>query len=105
MILTLARLKVDVIVTGGAEAVIAAKQATSVIPIIFAVAADPLGTGLVASLARPGGNVTGVVRLSSELIGNAFAQGYFVILEAIALLAPNETKQTECVTSDTHGGY
>jgi ABC-type uncharacterized transport system substrate-binding protein len=53
------RLKVDVIVTVGA-AVLAAKKATSVIPIIFAVAADPVGAGLVASLARPGGNVTGL---------------------------------------------
>jgi putative ABC transport system substrate-binding protein len=53
-------LKVDVIVTGGAEAVIATKQTTSIVPIVFAVAADPLGTGLVASLARPGGNVTGL---------------------------------------------
>jgi putative ABC transport system substrate-binding protein len=53
------RLKVDVIVTVGA-AVFAAKQATSVIPIVFGAASDPLGTGLVASLARPGGNVTGL---------------------------------------------
>jgi putative ABC transport system substrate-binding protein len=65
----LVRLKVDVIVTGGAEAVIAAKQATSVIPIIFAVAADPLGTGLVASLARPGGNVTGLSVQFTDLAG------------------------------------
>src|SRR5438093_10606053 len=49
-----ARLKVDVIVTVG-SAVVAAKQATSVIPIVFATAVDPIGTGLVASLARPGG--------------------------------------------------
>jgi putative tryptophan/tyrosine transport system substrate-binding protein len=54
------RLKVDVIVTGGNAAVRAAKQATSAIPIVFAVAGDPLGTGLVASLARPGGNTTGL---------------------------------------------
>ena len=53
------RLKVDVIVTAGTELVIALKQATSVIPIVFAAAGDPVGTGLVASLARPGGNVTG----------------------------------------------
>ena len=51
--------KVDVIVTSGA-AVAAIKQATSIIPVVFAVAGDPLGSGLVASLSRPGGNVTGL---------------------------------------------
>jgi putative tryptophan/tyrosine transport system substrate-binding protein len=55
-----ARINVDVIVTYGTAPVIAAKQATSVIPIVFAVAGDPVGAGLVASLARPGGNVTGL---------------------------------------------
>src|SRR5262249_51321253 len=54
------RLKVDVIVTCGTASVVAAKRATSVIPIVFAAAGDPVGTGLVASLARPGGNVTGL---------------------------------------------
>src|SRR5437016_10717897 len=53
------RLKVDVIVTVG-TAVPALKQLTSVIPIVFAAALDPVGSGLVASLARPGGNVTGL---------------------------------------------
>ena len=62
------RLKVDVIVTSG-SAVVAAKQATSVIPIVFAVAVDPLGTSLVASLARPGGNVTGLSIQSADLAG------------------------------------
>jgi putative ABC transport system substrate-binding protein len=52
--------KVDVIVTSGTAVVVAVKQATSVIPIVFAAAGDPVGTGLVASLARPGGNVTGL---------------------------------------------
>src|SRR5262249_61885251 len=54
------RLKVDVIFTTGTAAIVTAKQATSVIPIVFAAAGDPVGTGLVASLARPGGNVTGL---------------------------------------------
>jgi putative ABC transport system substrate-binding protein len=62
------RLKVDVIVTAG-SAVAAAKQATSVIPIVFAVANDPVGSGLVASLARPGGNVTGLSLQASDLAG------------------------------------
>jgi putative ABC transport system substrate-binding protein len=60
------RLKVDVIVTVG-SAVVAAKQVTSVIPIVFAVAVDPLGSGLVASLAPPGGNVTGLSIQSPDL--------------------------------------
>src|SRR5262249_57070033 len=55
-----ARMKVDVIVTYGTQSVVAAKQATAVIPIVFAAAGDPVGIGLVASLARPGGNVTGL---------------------------------------------
>jgi ABC-type uncharacterized transport system substrate-binding protein len=63
------RLKVDVIVTGGTAAVIAAKQATSVIPIVFGTAGDPVGTGLVASLAQPGGNVTGLSNQSADLPG------------------------------------
>jgi putative ABC transport system substrate-binding protein len=54
------RLKVDVILTQNTPIILAAKQATSVIPIVFASAGDPVATGLVASLARPGGNVTGL---------------------------------------------
>ena len=60
------RRKVDVIVTSGPP-VFAAKQATSIIPIVFATVADPLGSGLVASLAQPGGNVTGLSLTSPEL--------------------------------------
>jgi putative tryptophan/tyrosine transport system substrate-binding protein len=60
-------LKVNVIVTGGTETVIAVKQATSVIPIVFAVAGDPVGAGLVASLARPGGMVTGLSNQSADI--------------------------------------
>jgi putative tryptophan/tyrosine transport system substrate-binding protein len=62
------RRKVDVIVTSGG-AVVAAKRATSVIPIVFAAANDPVGAGLVASLARPGGNVTGLSLQASDLAG------------------------------------
>ena len=62
------RLKVDVIVTyGGAVATL--KQATAVIPIVFALAIDPVGSGLVASLARPGGNVTGLSIQPTDLAG------------------------------------
>jgi putative ABC transport system substrate-binding protein len=62
------QLKVDVIVTSG-TALLAAKQATSEIPIVFAVANDPVGSGFVASLARPGGNVTGLSLQSTDLAG------------------------------------
>jgi ABC transporter substrate binding protein len=62
------RLKVDVIVTTG-SAVVAAKQVTSVIPIVFAVAVDPVGGGLIASLARPGGNVTGLSVQQTDIAG------------------------------------
>jgi putative tryptophan/tyrosine transport system substrate-binding protein len=63
------RLKVDIIMTSGTPLIAAAMQATSVIPIVFAVAGDPVGTGLVASLARPGGNVTGLSVLAVDLPG------------------------------------
>jgi putative ABC transport system substrate-binding protein len=63
------RLKVYVIVTFATPIVTAVKQATSVIPIVFAVAADPIGTGLVASLARPGGNGTGLSVQNNDLAG------------------------------------
>jgi putative ABC transport system substrate-binding protein len=62
------RMKVDVIVMSGSAGV-AVKQATSVIPVVFAVDPDPLGSGLVASLARPGGNITGLSQQSPDLAG------------------------------------
>ncbi|MFL4970465.1 MAG: ABC transporter substrate-binding protein [Xanthobacteraceae bacterium] len=65
----LVRLKVDVIVTSATPPTLAAKQATEVIPIVFATLSDPVGTGLVASLARPGGNVTGLANQLSDTGG------------------------------------
>jgi len=65
----LVRLKVDVIVTVATPASLAAKQATTVIPIVFGAAWDPVGTGLVESLARPGGNVTGLSNQISDTGG------------------------------------
>jgi ABC-type uncharacterized transport system substrate-binding protein len=63
------RLKVDVIVTWGTAPVVAVKRATAVIPIVFTTAGDPVATGLVASLARPGGNVTGLSNQAADLAG------------------------------------
>jgi len=64
----LVRLKVEVIVTSGTPAAQAAKRATTTIPIVMTFVADPVGSGLVSSLARPGGNVTGLTTLATGLI-------------------------------------
>jgi ABC-type uncharacterized transport system substrate-binding protein len=61
------RSKVEIILAGGTEAAVAAKQATSTIPIVFPTAGDPIGSRLVASLRRPGGNVTGWSNLGTDL--------------------------------------
>jgi ABC-type uncharacterized transport system substrate-binding protein len=65
----LVRLKVDVIVTGGGQATRAAKKVTSTIPIVMAQSTDPVAAGFVASLAHPGGNITGLCNLAPELNG------------------------------------
>jgi putative ABC transport system substrate-binding protein len=65
----LVRLKVDIIVTGSPTDTRAAKDATATIPIVMAADSDPVGNGFVASLARPGGNITGLSRMSPELAG------------------------------------
>ena len=62
-------LKMDVIVAPATPAALAAKQATATIPIVFAGVADAVGAGLIANLARPGGNVTGLTSISAELGG------------------------------------
>jgi putative ABC transport system substrate-binding protein len=66
------RLKVDVILTHNSPPTLAAKQATSVVPIVFATAGDPVGSGIVASLSRPGGNVTGLSSQSPDTAGKRF---------------------------------
>ncbi len=65
----LVRLKVDVIVTSGMPAGLAAKRATTTIPIVLAVVGDVMGAGLVPSLARPGGNITGLSNIGAEITG------------------------------------
>src|SRR5215510_11177829 len=69
LVAELVRLKVDVIVTSGATTTRAAKEATTTIPIVFAQDSDPVTNGFVASLARPGGNITGLSSLAPELNG------------------------------------
>jgi putative ABC transport system substrate-binding protein len=84
----LVRLKVDVIVTSG-TALLAAKQATSVIPIVFAVANDPVGSGFVASLSRPGANITGLSLQSTDLAGKRLELLHEVVpsLRRLAIMA------------------
>jgi putative ABC transport system substrate-binding protein len=87
------RLKVDVIVTWGTAPVVAAKQATAVIPIVFATAGDPVATGLVVSLARPGGNLTGLSNQARDLAGKRLELLREIIpdLRRLAILSNIET--------------
>jgi putative tryptophan/tyrosine transport system substrate-binding protein len=80
----LVQLKVDILVASGTQAIRAAKEATSTIPIVMAVAAFPDKIGLVESLARPGGNVTGLTNFGPELIGKR--------LELLKEIAPKVTR-------------
>ena len=69
LVAELVQLKVDVLVSGTLPAIRAAKQATKTIPIVMVTTMDPVATGLVDSLARPGGNITGLTRLTRDLSG------------------------------------
>ncbi len=80
----LVRLKVDIIFADVTGAALAAKKATSTIPIVIASITDPVGTGLVASLARPGGNVTGLTNVTAELGGK--------MVEMLKEIAPKVTR-------------
>jgi putative tryptophan/tyrosine transport system substrate-binding protein len=83
------RLKVDAILTHNTPPVLAAKQATSSIPIVFATAGDPVGTGVVASLARPGGNVTGLSSGATDVVGKRLQMLREIVpgLRRLAILA------------------
>ena len=80
----LVRMNVDVIVTWQTPTATAAKQATDSIPIVMADSGDPVGTGLIASLARPGGNVTGMAGVTAELAGKS--------VELIREMLPSSTR-------------
>jgi putative ABC transport system substrate-binding protein len=96
----LVRLQVDVIVAASPAATKAAKQATSSIPIVFTVSGDPVADGFVASLARPGGNVTGLATVGPELVGKQ--------LEMLKAIVPKVSRvavlQNPVTHRDTHGG-
>jgi putative ABC transport system substrate-binding protein len=83
------RAKVDLIFAGGTEAALAAKKATALIPIVFPIAADPVGAGMVASLARPGGNVTGLSNLAADLAAKRLEilRDVFPSLDRLAIMA------------------
>jgi putative tryptophan/tyrosine transport system substrate-binding protein len=107
LVTELVRLNVDVIVTHATANVIAAKRATSVIPIVFAAVPDPVGDNLVASLARPGGNVTGLSNQAPDLAGKrvVFLREIVGDLRRLAILgnvsSPNailEMREAEAVT-------
>ena len=85
----LVRHKVDVIVAVTTPATLAAKQATTAIPIVFAAVSDPVGTGLVASLARPGGNITGLANQVSDTSGKKleFLREIVPYLRRLAIMA------------------
>jgi putative ABC transport system substrate-binding protein len=91
----LVRLKVDIIVTTGSTVTRAAKEATSTIPIVMTNEGDPVGTGFVASLARPGGNITGLSTLSPELSGKR--------LELLKEIVPRLSRVAVLGTSTTPG--
>jgi putative ABC transport system substrate-binding protein len=102
----LVRLKVDLIVTSQTPAVLAASQATSDIPIVMASAGDPVATGIVASLARPGGNVTGLSAASAELAAKSLELIREVIPSArlVAILANEVDPFTQALLQQINRG-
>ncbi len=97
------RLKVDVILTAGTAATLAAKQATSIIPVVFTTVADPVGTGVVGSFSRPGGNITGLSNQSAEIAGKRVALLGEIVpnLRRLAILANISSPIGVTETSET----
>jgi len=98
----LVHLKVDVIVAGGPTPARAAKDATSTIPIVMAQHTDPVGSGLVASLARPGGNITGLSTLAPEVSGKRL-EILKEVLPKLSRVAVFETSTTESSAQELKG--
>ena len=94
--------KVDVILAAGDEPALVAKSATSAIPIVFLIGSDPVGAGLVASFARPGGNLTGISAMFAELVPKRFELLSEMVpqVRAIALLVNPNNFQTEGVIKE-----
>jgi putative tryptophan/tyrosine transport system substrate-binding protein len=88
----LVRLKVDIIVAEGTGTTSAAKKATTTIPIVMTESTDPVGTGLIASLARPGGNITGLTVAGGELGGKPRE----LLKEIVARPLPHSCEVMEC---------
>ena len=101
----LVRLKVDILVGTDSSAARAAKNATTTIPVIFTTGANPVATGLVASLARPGGNVTGVTTNSPELVGKRLELLKEAVpkVSRIAFLMPADSATIRAMFDDAQG--
>jgi ABC-type uncharacterized transport system substrate-binding protein len=98
----LIKAKVDIIVTAGSEAAAAAKQATSSLPVVMATGGDFVGLGLGATLARPGGNVTGVISMTSELGGKRLEllKQLLPRVSRVAILRDPDNRGTQAHVSD-----
>ena len=98
------RTKVDIIVTAGGQATRAAKEATSTIPIVMTNDPDPVGSGFVASLAQPGGNITGLSTLAPELSGKRLELLREVVRKLSRVAIVGTSTQTRTRARDKRAG-